>query len=154
MARWTTADSEELYQVQAWSQGWFSVNEQGNLNVAAPGQPGGLDLKVLVDDLRRRGIAMPVLIRFSDLIWARIEEIVGAFQRAGKDYDWKGQFRGVYPIKVTQDAHVLNRASGQSAGGAAANLGHGLDGAGTRTEADRMGQCRTEHAGETVARTY
>jgi arginine decarboxylase len=107
MARWTTADSEELYQVQAWSQGWFSVNEQGNLNVAAPGQPGGLDLKVLVDDLRRRGIAMPVLIRFSDLIRARIEEIVGAFQRAGKDYDWKGQFRGVYPIKVNQDAHVV-----------------------------------------------
>jgi arginine decarboxylase len=107
MARWTTVDSEELYQVQAWSQGWFTVNDKGNLAVSPPGQPGGVDLKVLVDDLRRRGIAMPVLIRFSDLIKARIEEIVGAFKRAAKDYDWKGQFRGVYPIKVNQDAHVV-----------------------------------------------
>ncbi|MEZ4236606.1 MAG: biosynthetic arginine decarboxylase [Myxococcota bacterium] len=122
MARWTTADSEELYQIPAWGQGWFSVNPSGNLTMrpppggAAPGDTPapagsdgdvGIDLKVLVDDLKRRGIALPVLIRFSDLIQARIEALSGAFQRAFDDYEFKGRFRGVYPIKVNQDAQVV-----------------------------------------------
>jgi len=107
MARWTVADSEELYQIPAWGQGWFSVNDKGNLMMSLPGQKGGIDLKVLVDDLRRRGIAMPVLIRFSDLVKARIETLVNAFGRAMEEYDYHGQFRGVYPIKVNQDAHVV-----------------------------------------------
>ncbi|MEQ1503175.1 MAG: biosynthetic arginine decarboxylase [Myxococcota bacterium] len=107
MARWTTADSEDLYQIRAWGQGWFSVNEGGNLVMAPPGQTAGVDLKVLVDDLKRRGIALPVLIRFSDLIKARIEILVGAFDKAFREYEFKGRFRGVYPIKVNQDNHVV-----------------------------------------------
>jgi arginine decarboxylase len=107
LARWTTADSEELYQIPAWGQGWFSVNEAGNLVMCPPGQSGGVDLKGLVDDLKHRGIALPILVRFSDLIKARIETLVGAFTRAFEAYDFKGRFRGVYPIKVNQDAHVV-----------------------------------------------
>src|SRR5688572_29967908 len=107
MARWTVADSEELYQIPAWGQGWFSVNDKGNLMMSLPGQAGGVDLKVLVDDLKRRGIALPVLIRFSDLVKARIETLVKAFERAIEEYDYKSNFRGVYPIKVNQDAHVV-----------------------------------------------
>lgn len=107
MARWTTADSEDLYQIPAWGQGWFSVNEAGNLVMCPPGQTGGIDLKGLVDDLKHRGIALPILVRFSDLIKARIETLVGAFERAFQEYDYKGRFRGVYPIKVNQDAHVV-----------------------------------------------
>jgi arginine decarboxylase len=107
LARWTTADSEELYQIPAWGLGWFRVNESGNLAMCPPGASGGVDLKLLVDDLKRRGIALPVLIRFSDLIQARIETLVRAFQRAFEEYGYSGQFRGVYPIKVNQDAHVV-----------------------------------------------
>jgi arginine decarboxylase len=107
LARWTPADSEELYQIKAWGQGWFSVNPNGNLMMSPPGQPGGIDLKGLIDDLKRRGWSLPVLIRFSDLIKARIEALVNAFTKAFADYEYKGRFRGVYPIKVNQDAHVV-----------------------------------------------
>jgi arginine decarboxylase len=107
LARWTTADSEELYQIPAWGLGWFKVNDAGNLSMCPPGATGGVDLKILVDDLKRRSIALPVLIRFSDLIQARIETLVRAFQRAFEEYSYRGHFRGVYPIKVNQDAHVV-----------------------------------------------
>ncbi|MCB9687455.1 MAG: biosynthetic arginine decarboxylase [Alphaproteobacteria bacterium] len=107
MARWTTTDSEELYQIPAWGKGWFSVNDKGNLEMCPPGEKGGVDLKVLVDDIVRRGIEMPVLIRFSDLIRARVENLVKAFEKAFEEYEYKGRFRGVYPIKVNQDAHVV-----------------------------------------------
>jgi arginine decarboxylase len=109
MARWTVADSAELYQVDAWGQGYFHVNDAGHVAMSPPGtNGGGVDMKVLVDDLRRRGIALPVLIRFSDLVKARIDTLVQAFATAIEDYDYKGDFRGVYPIKVNQDFHVVD----------------------------------------------
>ena len=109
MARWTVADSAELYQVAEWGQGYFHVNEAGHLGMSPPGtNGGGIDMKVLVDDLRRRGIALPVLIRFSDLVKARVETLVKAFEKAMEDYDYSGVFRGVYPVKVNQDAHVVS----------------------------------------------
>ena len=108
MAGWSVSDSEELYQISAWGQGYFRVNERGNVEMVPPNTANGIDLKVLVDDLRRRGIDMPVLVRFSDLIRARIEELVAAFKKAKEEYSFQGNFRGVYPVKVNQDFHVVS----------------------------------------------
>jgi arginine decarboxylase len=107
MARWSTAESAELYQVPAWGKGYFHVNALGHLELRPEGADRGIDLKRLIDDLRRRGIEMPVLLRFSDLIKARIDALVGAFADAMAEYEFKGHFRGVYPIKVNQDAHLV-----------------------------------------------
>jgi arginine decarboxylase len=106
MARWSTTDSAELYQVPSWGLGYFHVNAEGHLELCPP-NGGSIDLPRLVDDLKRRGIALPVLLRFSDLIQARIEALVGAFRGAFEEYEFGGQFRGVYPIKVNQDAHLV-----------------------------------------------
>jgi hypothetical protein len=74
-----------------------------------PSGPGSLpiDLKALVDDLRSRGINLPVLIRFSDILRTRVEQLFGAFQQAIAENDYKGSYRGVYPIKVNQQRHVV-----------------------------------------------
>ena len=80
MARWTPQDSEELYNVHGWGLGYFRVNEKGNMCMTPPG--GGnrqIDIKLLVDDLLRRGITLPILIRFTDLVRARVETIATAF---------------------------------------------------------------------------
>jgi arginine decarboxylase len=109
MARWSPADSEELYNVLGWGLGFFRVNEKGNLAMVPPGAPAGrqIDIKVLVDDLQRRGITLPILIRFTDLIRARIETLVTAFETAIREYEYKGKYRGVYPIKVNQQRHLV-----------------------------------------------
>ena len=107
MSSWTVAESEELYQIGAWGQGFFHANHQGHLVMTPPGRTRGIDLKALIDDLQRRGIDMPVLLRFSDLIRARIETLVDVFARAKREYGFRGEYRGVYPIKVNQDAHVV-----------------------------------------------
>jgi len=107
MKRWTVSDSEDLYQIPAWGQGYFRVNAAGNMVIDPPGVDREIDLQRLVVDLRRRGIHLPVLVRFSDLIRARIETMVAAFQAAKEEYGFTGQYRGVYPIKVNQDAHVV-----------------------------------------------
>jgi arginine decarboxylase len=105
---WTIKDSTELYNVNGWGRGFFSINDSGNLQVTPAGagsQP--IDLKDLVDDLRSRGLNLPLLIRFSDLLRTRVEQLCGAFQQAIAESDYRGTFRGVYPIKVNQQRHVV-----------------------------------------------
>jgi arginine decarboxylase len=105
---WTVKDSTELYNVVGWGRGFFSINEAGNIEVtpAGPGSPA-IDLKALVDDLRSRGLNLPLLIRFSDMLKTRVEQLFGAFQQAIAENEYKGVYRGVYPIKVNQQRHVV-----------------------------------------------
>ena len=72
MPRWTPQHASDLYNVPAWSQGYFRVNELGNLELTPPDRVGRIDLRVLVDDLVSRGIELPVLLRFTDLVRARV----------------------------------------------------------------------------------
>jgi arginine decarboxylase len=105
---WTVQDSTELYNIRGWGRDFFSINEAGNVEVT-PAGPGTLkiDLKELVDDLQSRGLNLPILIRFSDVLRTRLEQLFGAFQQAIVENDYKGVFRGVYPIKVNQQRHVV-----------------------------------------------
>ncbi|MEO0605665.1 MAG: biosynthetic arginine decarboxylase, partial [Myxococcota bacterium] len=103
---WSASDSEDLYLVPDWGQGYFHVSARGHLCMQTD-ESAGIDLKALIDDLRRRGIAMPVLVRFSDIVRARIEVLVEAFTRASREYGYNGAYRGVYPIKVNQDAQLV-----------------------------------------------
>src|SRR5215218_2817745 len=66
-----------------------------------------IDLKQLVDDLERRGISLPTLIRFSDVLQHRLRDISEAFQRAMAQHDYAGRYICVYPIKVNQQRQVV-----------------------------------------------
>ncbi|HEX2222676.1 MAG TPA: biosynthetic arginine decarboxylase, partial [Thermoanaerobaculia bacterium] len=68
-----------------------------------------IDLKELVDEVRERGIGLPLLIRFSEIIKSRVVELNEAFGRAMSEYGYKGVYRGVYPIKVNQDRYLVER---------------------------------------------
>ncbi len=108
--KWTVEDSLDLYSIRQWGNGYFSANEQGNL-IVQPGGPGteAVDLKELVEEVRRRGILPPLLIRFSQILAARVTELNEAFRRAIQEYGYQGTYRGVYPIKVNQERYVVER---------------------------------------------
>jgi arginine decarboxylase len=106
--RWTVADSAETYGIKAWSQGYFSINDLGHVICHPQGpEAGTIDLKELVDEVVRRGINLPLLIRFSDVLRSRVVELHEAFRRAIADFNYKGDYRGVYPIKVNQHRYVV-----------------------------------------------
>jgi arginine decarboxylase len=106
--RWTVADSAEIYGVKYWGNNYFSINETGNVQAHPLGPDGGhIDLKELVDEVARRGIGLPLLIRFSDVLKSRIVELNETFHRAIAEYGYKGQYKGVYPIKVNQHRYVV-----------------------------------------------
>jgi arginine decarboxylase len=105
---WTTKDAATLYNVAGWSGGYFGVGEAGHMVVTPEGPEGrSLDLYDLVLDLQRRGLRMPLLIRFSDILHSRVRSLVGCFENAIRDYGYGGRYRGVYPIKVNQQHQVV-----------------------------------------------
>jgi len=106
--KWTIADSAETYGIKYWSNGYFSISDQGHV-VSHPQGPeaGNIDLKELVDEVVRRGIGLPLLIRFSDILKSRVVDLHEAFRRAITEYGYKGDYRGVYPIKVNQHRYVV-----------------------------------------------
>jgi arginine decarboxylase len=108
MRAWTIQDSLELYGIPAWGAGHFAVNDAGHVLVRPRGAPGpGIDLLELVRDLERRGVRTPLLIRFSDILASQIHGLADAFRKAIDEYEYGGAYRGVYPIKVNQQRHVV-----------------------------------------------
>lgn len=108
MSDWNTRKAADLYGINYWGANFFRINDQGNVEVKPQGTTGpGLDLNNLVQDLQERGIRMPILLRFPDIIKARIELLAGCFSRAIEEAKYGGVYRGVYPIKVNQQKHLV-----------------------------------------------
>jgi arginine decarboxylase len=108
MHAWTIRDSLDLYGVPSWGRGYFDVSDGGNVVVRPRGADGpAVDLHALVTDLRHRGLRTPMLIRFSDILASRVRRIAAAFDSAMSEYEYGGRYRGVYPIKVNQQRHVV-----------------------------------------------
>ncbi len=106
--RWTVADAKDLYLIDKWGLGFFDVNKTGNLVVHPTRNPAlGFDLRELIEELIERGIDPPVLLRFTDILRARIDEINHAFNESITQYGYQGRYRGVYPIKVNQHRQVV-----------------------------------------------
>ena len=76
-----------------------------------PGGPGtpSLDLKELVDEVQRRGINLPLLVRFTDVLRHRVVHLNEAFRKAIAEHNYRGSYRGVYPIKVNQHRFVVEQ---------------------------------------------
>lgn len=108
LRRWTIADAVDTYSINRWGCGYVSIAPNGNVLITPRGPEGGaIDMKALVDELTQRGIQLPILLRFSDILRARIELLNGTFHSAIAEYGYKGNYRGVYPIKVNQSRHVV-----------------------------------------------
>jgi arginine decarboxylase len=108
LRRWSIGDSLETYAIRNWGGGYFSINDKGNVIVHPAGEgKDNIDMKELVDELAQRGISLPLLIRFSDILKSRIELINDCFRRAIQEYGYRGDYKGVYPIKVNQHRYVV-----------------------------------------------
>jgi len=107
-AGWSTRDSAELYGISRWGEPYFSVNARGHISVQPQGERGGsLDLIDLVQGLEGRNLALPLLIRFDDILQDRLERLHAAFERAIADYSYAGRYQGVFPVKCNQQRHVV-----------------------------------------------
>ena len=107
MRKWRIEDSIELYNINGWGQNYFNINEKGNVVVIPSANGVKIDLKELIDELLIRDVSLPVLLRFPDILDNRIETISSCFEKASKEYGFKGSYFNIYPIKVNQVRPVV-----------------------------------------------
>jgi len=127
---WSIGDARDLYRVREWGAGYFDINSDGEVVVLPQGDGEGscLSLPRIVEGLRKRGISMPVLLRFPEILGRQIELLNQEFRSAMEEYGYLGDYRGVYPIKVNQQEQVVDEVCDYGS-----RFRHGLE-AGSKAE--------------------
>src|SRR6202012_3472358 len=105
---WKIAESLDLYQVEAWGKGYFSINADGHVVVRPSLDPEReIDLFEVVQGLKARDLHTPVVIRFSDILAHRLRHLADAFGTAIQENDYRNRYAAVFPIKVNQQRLVV-----------------------------------------------
>ena len=105
---WDIETAISTYNVDAWGNGYFSINSAGNVVVRPLQEAGGsIDLLEVVQEARERGLGFPLVIRFQDLLRHRVNTVNRSFQAAMQEFGYRAPYRGVFPIKVNQLREVI-----------------------------------------------
>ncbi len=104
-SQWTIEDAADLYGVDRWGNDYFSLNQQGQvvartLNTEVP-------LLDIVNGMAERELHMPVVVRIENILDAQLFRLYNAFNQAIEVCEYENKYRGVYPIKVNQQAQVV-----------------------------------------------
>lgn len=105
---WNPRDAEELYAVKTWSAGFFGVNDKGHVSVhPLPGSELEIDVTEVIDAAVKEGCSFPLILRFQDIISARVRRLNLTFREAIAEAGYQGEYRSIYPIKVNQLHEVV-----------------------------------------------
>jgi len=127
---WRVSDSENLYAINEWGAGYFNISDAGEVQVSVQGSEtkNSVSLLSIIEGMKERGLEMPSILRIENVLDQRIKELNEAFLRAIESSNYQGNYRGVFPIKVNQQCHVIEEIAdfGQ-------RFNHGLE-AGSKAE--------------------
>ncbi len=107
MTDWSAAQARALYNIPQWSEGYVDVNAAGHLTVQPFKAGPAVDLAEMVARLPKEGLELPVLVRFTDILRDRVDALTGAFAEVIREYEYRGRYTAVYPIKVNQQKAVV-----------------------------------------------
>ncbi len=111
LERWTIEKSADLYGLNEWGRGYFSIAENGDLQVMpSPGSKSrAVSIRGIVEGMKLRGLDMPVLLRIENILDSQISELNESFKEAIASLEYKGSYMGAYPIKVNQQEQVVEK---------------------------------------------
>ena len=92
--------AKDIYGVNEWGDGLITVLENGHIGLCHPDNPeqAPTDLLSLIPT-RQRGIETPVLLRITDFLKSRIDEINQSFVAAIAEYDYKGRYQAFFRLR-------------------------------------------------------
>jgi len=105
---WSIDAARTLYNIHRWGAKYYDINDAGHV-VARPLQDAGatVDITDVIEEAKGRGLKFPLLIRFQDILRHRVEALNQAFRGAIAEFNYKGKYRGVFPVKVNQLREVV-----------------------------------------------
>ncbi|HCE46867.1 MAG TPA: arginine decarboxylase [Lentisphaeria bacterium] len=113
LERWTVENSTDLYGIRNWGAGYFSISEKGEVVITpmGSGKPPTISIPEVINGLKARGMDVPVLLRLGNILDSQITILHETFRAAIEKFDYKGAFKGVYPIKVNQQQQVIEEVT-------------------------------------------
>ena len=111
LQQWSVEDSTELYGIRNWGAGYFGVSPEGDVVIYPSGENKGVAVSVpeVIRGMRERGYDMPVLLRIENILDSQITLLHESFRKAIASLGYKGEYRGVFPIKVNQQQHTVEK---------------------------------------------
>lgn len=103
--------SASVYGIDRWSKDLLTVLPNGDVALCDPANPDAapVSLPAIMHDLHQRGIASPLVLRVKSFLEAEIHRLNKSFANAIARCGYKAPYRGVFPIKVNQQAQVVDR---------------------------------------------
>ncbi len=113
LERWTADKSADVYGIRNWGAGYFDINDNGDVVVTPilSNRKVSVSIPEVIAGIKERGFDMPVLLRIENILDSQISLLHESFRAAIKKLDYKGKFRGVYPIKVNQQEQVVDEVT-------------------------------------------
>ncbi len=107
--QWSLEDTDAVYNISRWGDGYFDVNEQGHLCVLPQRNPNGprIDIYEVLEEMKAQNIPFPIVIRFHDILRSQVKLLNETFREVIKEAAYRGAYSGVYPIKVNQMREVV-----------------------------------------------
>jgi len=111
LQQWGVEDSAELYGIRNWGAGYFDVAQNGDVVVYPFGHNRGpaVSIPEIIGGMRERGYDMPVLLRIENILDSQITSLHTSFRNAIGSLGYKGEYRGIFPIKVNQQQQVVEK---------------------------------------------
>src|SRR4030042_318232 len=130
MKAWSLQDTVDIYGADNWGKNYFKVLEKRGAAalLAGPDGPKEVSLYEIAEGLRQRGIGMPILLRFEDILKRQVDFLNMSFRTKMTEYNYTGTYKAVYPIKVNQQEQVIEDITTYGA-----KYDHGLE-AGSKAE--------------------
>jgi arginine decarboxylase len=103
--------AKDVYGVSQWGRGLIDITQQGDIGLRNPRMPdqAAVALPAILEELNERGIKSPVLLRVAGYLEQEIARLNTAFAQAITKTGYQSVYRGVFPIKVNQQAQVIDR---------------------------------------------
>ncbi len=102
-------EARELYGIDGWGAGYFSIADNGNVVCHPTGEEHlTIDLPEAISKAKSLGIHPPMILRFPQIIDNQISRLHSAFKEAMWEYNYQGSHRAVFPFKVNQRREFID----------------------------------------------
>jgi arginine decarboxylase len=109
MTEFAGANAQKVYNIAHWGEGYIDVSASGDVLIRPERGPTGTDINLpeLARSLVDNGTPLPILIRFTDILHDRVNNLCNAFNTVAAEHNYQGRYTAVYPIKVNQQRRVV-----------------------------------------------
>lgn len=106
---WTKEEADSVYHISRWGDGYFDINDTGDLCVLPNRDENGprINISEVLEEMKAQNIPLPIVVRFHDILRSHVKVLNETFRDVIREAGYQGKYTGVYPIKVNQMREVV-----------------------------------------------